>query len=119
MKRKQNEIDYSKLSEKELDELMRKEHEEEMNHLASLGKITYKFQREARKSHFCSICGCEIHRHELVWWWKPYPRKIGSKVIHYKWRTNCWEHEPMRYNVDDFDEDVCEGSYAENGYERW
>lgn len=116
MKRKQPEINYDELSEEELEELMRKEEQEYYEHLASLGKITYKRQTIANKQHFCSVCGCEIHKGEMCWWWKPYPLKRNGKVRWFKWRTNCWDHEPMRYNEDEFDADVCEGSFQNNGY---
>lgn len=68
-------------------------------------KIVYKKQTTAIKSYTCSNCGCEIHKNELVWWFKPRPLyNIYTKVKEYfKWRTNCIDCEPDSYeNLEDY-----------------
>ena len=67
------------------------------------GVITYKFLRVARKSHTCEYCGCEIHKNEGIWWYKPEPEyfklmsKRKGKKIYHKWRKRCEDHEPKSY----------------------
>ena len=60
--------------------------------------VKYKFQHTARKNHTCEKCGCEIHKNELIWWWKPLPTfsYITGKKIYHKWRCRCMDCEPKR-----------------------
>ena len=69
----------------------------------ALDKIEYKKQRTARKSHTCEMCGCEIHKGEAIWWYKPKPDYIKvrgnrkGKKTYNEWRKRCGEHEPKSY----------------------
>lgn len=65
--------------------------------------ISYKFLRIAAKSHTCEMCGCEIHKGEHIWWYKPKPNYFkvrrgfkGSKSYN-KWRKRCFNCEPRSY----------------------
>ena len=64
-----------------------------------LNYIVYKFRRTARKSHTCELCGCEIHKGEDIWWYKPKPKynKITKKKLYSSWRKRCGDHEPKSY----------------------
>lgn len=92
------------------DEATLKQYEQEyqkyLERQANLGIIHYKFQRKSRKTHFCGICGCEIHKNEYAWWFKPHPVNHRNGTVEwFKWRVRCIEHEPKRYNeTDNFDE---------------
>ena len=61
--------------------------------------IVYKIQRTARKSHTCELCGCEIHKGEQIWWYKPKPEynKRTKKKTYNGWRKRCRDHEPKSY----------------------
>lgn len=62
-----------------------------------LNKIIYKKQTTANKSHTCEMCGCEIHKNELVWWYKPKPFYFKGLRKYFKWRKRCMDHEPKSY----------------------
>lgn len=61
--------------------------------------IVYKIKRTARKSHTCEFCGCEIHKNETIWWYKPKPEynKRTKKKSYNGWRKRCVDHEPKSY----------------------
>ena len=103
------------------EEQLVEEYKLEEERLNKLNTITYKFQRKAKKSHFCETCGCEIPKGDLVWWYKPYPIKNKSKgkVKWFKWRTRCIDHPPVKYEPSTFNEEVSESSYEYNGYGRY
>lgn len=73
--------------------------EEQQAHEKMFPKIKYKKQVTARKQHFCDECGCEIHKNEKMWWYKPRPtyNKLTKKKTYYTWRTRCEDHEPISY----------------------
>ena len=98
-----------------------KHEKKEQERLRRKNLITSKRQRTANKIHFCEKCGCEIPKGDSVWWYKPYPvkNKITGKVTWSHWRTRCVSHEPMRYNPDNFNEEVSEHSYEDNGYGKY
>ena len=68
-----------------------------------LDLINYKFLRIAAKSHTCEMCGCEIHRGEHIWWYKPKPNyfKVNRNRKGFKtyniWRKRCFNCEPLSY----------------------
>ena len=68
-----------------------------------LDKIIYKKQTIAAKNHTCEMCGSEIHKNELIWWYKPKPVYVKATKNHiafkfyYKWRKRCYDCEPKSY----------------------
>ena len=70
-------------------------------------KIKFKKQTTARKQYFCDNpeCNKEIHKGELVWWYKPRPLydPIHQVKEYFKWRTRCMDCEPDSYeNLKDY-----------------
>ena len=61
--------------------------------------INYKFQRRALKNYECENCGCEIHKNELYYEYKPNPKYDVKKhkKIYFKWRKRCWNCEPFNH----------------------
>jgi len=62
-------------------------------------KIKNKKQTAARKNYTCEMCGNEIHKNELMWWYKPRPIYLGPNhpKIYFKWRKRSFDCEPMSY----------------------
>ena len=63
-------------------------------------KIKYKFQVLANKNHICEVCGCEIHKNEYYYIYKPLPEynKLTKTKVYNKWRKRCIDHEPKSYS---------------------
>lgn len=61
--------------------------------------IKYKFQRRARKTHMCEMCGSEIHPNEYYWSYKPNPtyNLYKHKREYDKWRKRCIRCEPLSH----------------------
>ena len=71
--------------------------------MIDLGIIKYKFLRTARKTHTCEMCGCEIHKGEHIWWYKPKPdyskanKRFKARKTYNIWRKRCFNCEPLSY----------------------
>jgi len=61
--------------------------------------VNYKKLVKAKKSHTCEMCGCEIHKNEYHWFYKPNPTYNADGTKHYyKWRKRCRDCEPMYHS---------------------